>query len=68
MGLTKLRSRKWYIQSTNARTGDGLCEGLGWLSSNLPKTHASTLGERQGVRLAERGRQHQHVYIVYFSQ
>ena len=29
--------RKWYIQATNAHTGDGLYEGLDWLSKNLPK-------------------------------
>ncbi|CAK9027824.1 ADP-ribosylation factor, partial [Durusdinium trenchii] len=30
--LQKLRHRKWFIQSTVAPTGDGLYEGLDWLS------------------------------------
>ena len=37
LGLQDIRSRKWYIQSTCATTGDGLYEGLDWLSSNLGK-------------------------------
>merc|ERR1711901_2453 len=35
LGLHSLCSRKWYIQSTCATTGDGLYEGLDWLSSAL---------------------------------
>jgi len=35
LGLHSLGSRKWYIQSTCATTGDGLYEGLDWLSSAL---------------------------------
>eukprot|EP01083_Nonionella_stella_P084980 235337_1 len=35
LGLNKLRNRRWYIQSTCARTGDGLYEGLDWLSDAL---------------------------------
>jgi len=31
--LHSLRDRKWYIQATCATTGDGLYEGLDWLSS-----------------------------------
>jgi len=37
LGLHSLRSRKWYIQSTCATSGDGLYEGLEWLSSNLKR-------------------------------
>ncbi|KAJ4394626.1 Arf GTPase arf1 [Gnomoniopsis sp. IMI 355080] len=33
LGLHSLRSRQWYIQSTCATSGDGLYEGLEWLSS-----------------------------------
>jgi len=33
--LQKLRHRKWFIQSTIAPTGDGLYEGLDWLSRSL---------------------------------
>ena len=35
LGLHSLRQRNWYIQSTCATTGDGLYEGLDWLSSSL---------------------------------
>lgn len=37
LGLHALRHRKWYIQACCARTGDGLYEGLEWLSSTLQK-------------------------------
>eukprot|EP00919_Chromeraceae_sp_WS-2016_P054727 GHVR01130154.1.p1 GENE.GHVR01130154.1~~GHVR01130154.1.p1 ORF type:complete len:197 (+),score=35.04 GHVR01130154.1:79-591(+) len=33
--LHSLKSRNWYIQSTCATTGDGLYEGLDWLSKTL---------------------------------
>merc|ERR1711916_163952 len=35
LGLHSLRQRNWYIQSTCATSGDGLYDGLDWLSSNL---------------------------------
>ena len=38
LGLHSLRQRNWYIQSTCATTGDGLYEGLDWLSSSLSKS------------------------------
>jgi len=37
LGLHSLRQRKWYIQSTCATSGDGLYEGLDWLSGILSK-------------------------------
>jgi len=37
MGLNKIRNRQWYIQGTSAPTGDGLYEGLDWLSATLSK-------------------------------
>ena len=33
--LQTLRHRKWFIQSTSAPSGDGLYEGLDWLSRTL---------------------------------
>ncbi len=39
LGLTSLRARTWYIQSTCATSGDGLFEGLEWLSTNLKKNN-----------------------------
>ena len=35
LGLSSIRGKNWYIQSTCATTGDGLYEGLDWLSRNL---------------------------------
>ncbi|XP_013790236.1 ADP-ribosylation factor 1-like [Limulus polyphemus] len=35
LGLHSLRNRNWYIQATCATSGDGLYEGLDWLSSQL---------------------------------
>ena len=37
LGLHQLRSRQWYIQAACATTGDGLYEGLDWLSNTLRK-------------------------------
>jgi len=36
LGLKKL-SRNWYVQGTCATSGDGLYEGLDWLSTTLSK-------------------------------
>jgi len=36
--LNTIRNRKWYIQATCATTGDGLYEGLDWLSATLTST------------------------------
>jgi len=35
LGLHSLRQRHWYIQATCAPSGDGLYEGLEWLSTSL---------------------------------
>ncbi|XP_074572458.1 ADP-ribosylation factor-like [Curcuma longa] len=35
LGLHSLHKRHWYIQSTCATSGDGLYEGLEWLSSKI---------------------------------
>eukprot|EP01137_Pigoraptor_chileana_P019318 Opistho-2@80187 len=35
LGLHSLRQRNWYIQATCATSGDGLYEGLDWLSQQL---------------------------------
>lgn len=35
LGLRDMRSRKWYIQATCATSGDGLYEGLDWLSEQM---------------------------------
>ena len=35
LGLHSLQNRKWYIQATCATSGEGLFEGLDWLSANI---------------------------------
>lgn len=35
LGLPKLRERIWYVHPSCATTGDGLFEGLNWLSQNV---------------------------------
>merc|ERR1719313_2464389 len=35
LGLHNMRNRQWFIQSACATTGDGLYEGLDWLSRTL---------------------------------
>ena len=37
LGLSKLQRRQWFIQGTCATSGDGLYEGLDWLSNTLKK-------------------------------
>jgi len=37
LGLHTIRGREWYIQGTIAMTGDGLYEGLEWLSKTVGK-------------------------------
>merc|ERR1712061_263381 len=37
LGLHKMHQRQWFIQSACATTGDGLYEGLDWLSRTLSK-------------------------------
>ncbi|XP_071496570.1 ADP-ribosylation factor 1-like [Diadema setosum] len=35
LDLHSMRDRKWYVQNTCATSGDGLYEGLDWLSNSL---------------------------------
>jgi len=35
LGLQNMRNRNWYIQATCATNGEGLYEGLDWLSNSL---------------------------------
>ncbi|OMH80639.1 ADP-ribosylation factor 1 [Zancudomyces culisetae] len=37
LGLHAIRNREWYIHAACATTGDGLYEGLDWLSSSLKR-------------------------------
>jgi len=38
LDLNNQRRNKWYVQSTCATTGDGLYEGLDWLSTSISKS------------------------------
>merc|ERR1712039_478734 len=38
LGLQDMRRRQWFVQSACATTGDGLYEGLDWLSRALSST------------------------------
>ena len=35
LGLHNMRNRQWFFQSACATTGDGLYEGLDWMSRTL---------------------------------
>merc|ERR1711998_375596 len=37
LGLNSMRNRQWFIQSACATTGDGLYEGLDWMSRTLSR-------------------------------
>ena len=37
LGLNLLRNRQWRVQGTCAKTGEGLDQGLDWLSQTLSK-------------------------------
>ena len=37
LGLHTIRGRSWHLQTTCATSGDGLYEGLDWLSKNVTK-------------------------------
>jgi ADP-ribosylation factor protein 1 len=37
LGLHSLRQRAWYIQAACATSGDGLYEGLEWVSTHLQR-------------------------------
>ncbi|KAG7580469.1 Small GTP-binding protein domain [Arabidopsis suecica] len=41
LGLLDLKNRKWHIQGTCALQGDGLYEGLDWLSTTLKEVKAA---------------------------
>ena len=43
LGLHSLRQRAWYIQAACATSGDGLYEGLEWVSLHLSANMRSRL-------------------------
>ncbi|CAH3194480.1 unnamed protein product [Porites evermanni] len=50
LGLHSLRNRQWYIQATCATSGDGLYEGLDWLSTQLKNRNSQTSSKLLGSR------------------
>lgn len=35
LGMHSVKDRKWFVQASSATSGDGLYEGLDWLSQTL---------------------------------
>ncbi len=51
LGLHGLRHRQWYIQACCATTGDGLYEGLDWLSATLQVSLCLTVTNPSQVKI-----------------
>ncbi|GBG41515.1 hypothetical protein CBR_g74496 [Chara braunii] len=50
LGLHTLPKLQWHVQSTSATTGEGLCDGLDWLSKHvaaLPSKHVAALSSKR---------------------
>ena len=63
LGLVALRSRVWHIQGACATSGDGLYEGLDWLSASrrlFPLASWARLGRGGSLALAPCSRTHTH--------
>lgn len=44
LGLNEIHNRKWFITGTNAMTGEGLYEGLDWLSNAIKSSSGRSRG------------------------
>lgn len=42
LGLQQIKNRKWHVQGAVATRGEGLYEGMDWLSSTLKALHRGT--------------------------
>jgi len=51
MGLSKMTKRSWYVQGCSAKNGDGLYEGLDWLTTTLKKKKTSSSWSKTRRRL-----------------
>jgi ADP-ribosylation factor protein 1 len=54
LGLHSLRQRAWYIQAACATSGDGLYEGLEWVSTCLQDRELA-LTDQLSTNLKKRG-------------
>ncbi|KAL5178825.1 ADP-ribosylation factor 2 [Glycine soja] len=66
LGLHSLRQRHWYIQSTCATSGEGLYEGLDWLSNNIANKVAIGLMPLGVLRIGNSGCRGEH-YLAFIS-
>jgi len=57
LGLNTLRSQTWHIQSCCATTGDGLYEGLDWLSATLTKQRAAAKLWQRAINKADENKE-----------
>lgn len=42
LGMQQIKDRKWHVQGAIATRGEGLYEGLDWLSATLKQLHRGT--------------------------
>jgi hypothetical protein len=66
LGLTRIRDRNWYVQPACATTGDGLYEGLTWLTSNH-KSWAHQPTNSTSIQKKERKKpckEKQHICVI----
>uniref|UniRef100_A0A915CN10 ADP-ribosylation factor n=1 Tax=Ditylenchus dipsaci TaxID=166011 RepID=A0A915CN10_9BILA len=63
LGLQTMRSRNWFIQATCATSGDGLYEGLDWLSNQLKRLDRIRVLDKRKVIL----RIYLFVYVTHHS-
>lgn len=54
LGLHSLRHRNWYIQATCATSGDGLYEGLDWLSNQLRNQKLCTMCPHAATKMSDK--------------
>ncbi|KAL6009699.1 hypothetical protein ACLOJK_000128 [Asimina triloba] len=67
LGLHSLRQRHWYIQSTCATTGEGLYEGLDWLSNNIANKVSFQLLQLLPERIDLRPSNTKYVLIMIYG-
>ena len=63
LGLTRIRDRNWYVQPACATTGDGLYEGLTWLTSN----HKSWIKAKKIFKSSKKKKDTERLSTTIFS-